>query len=239
MYVNLWRRVFSNDSLRGSKLKATSPHRNLMPEMLTLTLPDGATRQVEEGTLPRDVVGSIGQRLLRDALAVEVDGEVQDLITPLRKSGVVPRSDREGSEGARRPSPFRRAHSCHGGPPASPGRKDRIRALRSKTASTTTSKSRSRSRPKISRSSSRRCERSSPRSFRSSAKKSARPKRARNSADDPLKLERLSRVQRRRDHLDLYRRSVHRSVPRPARSGHLISQAFQAPSYGRRLLARR
>jgi threonyl-tRNA synthetase len=58
-----------------------------MPEMLTLTLPDGATREVEEGTLPRDVVGSIGQRLLKDALAVEVDGDVQDLITPLRKSG--------------------------------------------------------------------------------------------------------------------------------------------------------
>ncbi|MDO8502394.1 MAG: threonine--tRNA ligase [Gemmatimonadaceae bacterium] len=58
-----------------------------MSEMLTLTLPDGATRQVEEGTLPRDVVGSIGQRLLRDALAVEVDGEVQDLVTPLRRGG--------------------------------------------------------------------------------------------------------------------------------------------------------
>src|SRR3954467_9093205 len=58
-----------------------------MSEMLTLTLPDGATRQVEEGTLPRDVVGSIGQRLLRDALAVEVDGQVQDLVTPLRNGG--------------------------------------------------------------------------------------------------------------------------------------------------------
>ena len=58
-----------------------------MPQMLTLTLPDGATRQVEEGTLPRDVVGSIGQRLLRDALAVEVDGEVQDLVTPIRQGG--------------------------------------------------------------------------------------------------------------------------------------------------------
>ncbi|MEO5903088.1 MAG: threonine--tRNA ligase [Gemmatimonadaceae bacterium] len=58
-----------------------------MSEMLNLVLPDGATRQVEEGTLPRDVVGSIGQRLLRDALAVEVDGEVQDLVTPLRKGG--------------------------------------------------------------------------------------------------------------------------------------------------------
>ena len=58
-----------------------------MSELLTLTLPDGATRQVEAGTLPRDVVASIGQRLLRDALAVEVDGEVQDLITPLRTGG--------------------------------------------------------------------------------------------------------------------------------------------------------
>ncbi len=58
-----------------------------MSKMLTLTLPDGATRQVEEGTLPRDVVGSIGQRLLKDALAVEVDGEVQDLVTPLRQGG--------------------------------------------------------------------------------------------------------------------------------------------------------
>jgi threonyl-tRNA synthetase len=55
--------------------------------MLTLTLPDGAIRQVEEGTLPRDVIASIGPRLLRDALAVEVDGEVLDLVTPLRKSG--------------------------------------------------------------------------------------------------------------------------------------------------------
>jgi threonyl-tRNA synthetase len=55
--------------------------------MLTLTLPDGAARQVEEGILPRDVVASIGSRLLRDALAVQVDGEVIDLMTPLRKGG--------------------------------------------------------------------------------------------------------------------------------------------------------
>ncbi|MEO7367606.1 MAG: threonine--tRNA ligase [Gemmatimonadaceae bacterium] len=58
-----------------------------MSEMLNLVLPDGAIRQVEEGTLPREVVGSIGSRLLRDALAVEIDGEVQDLVTPLRKGG--------------------------------------------------------------------------------------------------------------------------------------------------------
>ena len=56
-------------------------------ELLTLTLPDGATREVPVGTLPRDVVGSIGERLLRAAVAVEVEGEVQDLVTPLRRGG--------------------------------------------------------------------------------------------------------------------------------------------------------
>ncbi|HXQ77929.1 MAG TPA: TGS domain-containing protein, partial [Gemmatimonadaceae bacterium] len=55
--------------------------------MLTLKLPDGATREVPEGTLPRDIVASIGPRLLRDAVAVKIDGEVQDLITPLRQGG--------------------------------------------------------------------------------------------------------------------------------------------------------
>ncbi|MBA2687830.1 MAG: threonine--tRNA ligase [Gemmatimonadaceae bacterium] len=55
--------------------------------MITLVLPDGAKRDVPEGTLPRDVVGSIGERLLKAAIAVEVDGEIQDLITPLRSGG--------------------------------------------------------------------------------------------------------------------------------------------------------
>src|ERR1051325_3844114 len=55
--------------------------------MLTLRLPDGATREVPECPLSRAIVASIGPRLLRDAVAVKVDGEVQDLITPLRKGG--------------------------------------------------------------------------------------------------------------------------------------------------------
>ena len=49
---------------------------------IVLTLPDGATRQVEPGTPARDVVATIGSRLLRDAIAVSVDGEVQDLMNP-------------------------------------------------------------------------------------------------------------------------------------------------------------
>ncbi|AHG90534.1 Threonyl-tRNA synthetase [Gemmatirosa kalamazoonensis] len=56
-------------------------------DTITLTLPDGATREVPYGTLPRDVVASIGERLLRAAVAVSVDGQIQDLITPLRKGG--------------------------------------------------------------------------------------------------------------------------------------------------------
>src|SRR5829696_173278 len=54
---------------------------------LTLVLPDGATRTVAAGTLPADVVRSIGERLLSAAVAVSVDGEIQDLMTPLRRGG--------------------------------------------------------------------------------------------------------------------------------------------------------
>ena len=54
---------------------------------LVLTLPDGATREVAVGAPAREVVASIGERLLRAAVAVEVDGEVQDLATPLRRGG--------------------------------------------------------------------------------------------------------------------------------------------------------
>jgi len=54
---------------------------------LSLTLPDGSARHVPYGTLPRDVVASIGAGLLRAAVAVTVNGEIQDLVTPLRASG--------------------------------------------------------------------------------------------------------------------------------------------------------
>ncbi len=55
--------------------------------MIVLTLPDGSTREVPAGTLARDVVGSIGARLLQASYAVAVNGEVLDLMTPLRASG--------------------------------------------------------------------------------------------------------------------------------------------------------
>ena len=58
-----------------------------MPATLKLTLPDGAVREVPPGTPGRDVVASIGPGLLKAAIAVAVDGEVLDLMTPLRKNG--------------------------------------------------------------------------------------------------------------------------------------------------------
>ncbi|MBA3338174.1 MAG: threonine--tRNA ligase [Geodermatophilaceae bacterium] len=54
---------------------------------LVLVLPDGAARSVPPGTLPAEVVRSIGERLLLAAVAVSVDGEIQDLMTPLRTGG--------------------------------------------------------------------------------------------------------------------------------------------------------
>ncbi|MEP6730006.1 MAG: threonine--tRNA ligase [bacterium] len=54
---------------------------------VTLVLPDGATRTVPRETLAADVVRSIGERLLMAAVAVSVNGEVQDLMTPLRSGG--------------------------------------------------------------------------------------------------------------------------------------------------------
>ncbi len=56
-------------------------------EMVVLTLPDGKTREVAHGTPAREVVASIGAGLLKASIAVAVDGEIVDLMTPMRKSG--------------------------------------------------------------------------------------------------------------------------------------------------------
>jgi threonyl-tRNA synthetase len=56
-------------------------------ESLKLVLPDGAIREVAPGTTGRDVVASIGPGLLKAAIAIAIDGEVQDLMTPIRKGG--------------------------------------------------------------------------------------------------------------------------------------------------------
>jgi threonyl-tRNA synthetase len=55
--------------------------------IIRLRLPDGAVREVPYGTLPAEVVASIGPRLLKAAVAVTLNGEIQDLMTPLRADG--------------------------------------------------------------------------------------------------------------------------------------------------------
>jgi len=48
-------------------------------EMITLRLPDGSTKQVPEGTRPREVAESIGKRLAQAAIAAKVNGTIWDL----------------------------------------------------------------------------------------------------------------------------------------------------------------
>ena len=51
--------------------------------LITLTLPDGSTREYESGSSGADVAASIGARLAKAAVAAIVDGEVVDLSRPI------------------------------------------------------------------------------------------------------------------------------------------------------------
>jgi threonyl-tRNA synthetase len=50
---------------------------------VTVTLPDGSTRTLDEGATAADLAADIGKRLARDAVIAEIDGEERDLSTPL------------------------------------------------------------------------------------------------------------------------------------------------------------
>lgn len=56
---------------------------------LKLTLPDGSAREVPAGTTGRKLAESIGAGLARAALAVRVDGRMQDLDRPIESDGPV------------------------------------------------------------------------------------------------------------------------------------------------------
>lgn len=55
--------------------------------MLTLRLPDGSTKQVPEGTRPREIAEGIGKRLAQAAVAAKVNGTVVDLDRELTGDG--------------------------------------------------------------------------------------------------------------------------------------------------------
>ena len=69
--------------------------------MLTLTLPDGATRQFEAPLNGLEFAKSISNSLAKKALALKLDGELVDLVTVIDKSceiAIITASDAEGVE---------------------------------------------------------------------------------------------------------------------------------------------
>ena len=50
-----------------------------MSEMITISLPDGSSREMPQGSTPADVALAIGPGLAKAALAARVDGELVDL----------------------------------------------------------------------------------------------------------------------------------------------------------------
>lgn len=52
---------------------------------ITITLPDGTAKKLPKGSTGLQVAESIGKRLAKDALAIEVDGCVWDLMRPIEK----------------------------------------------------------------------------------------------------------------------------------------------------------
>ncbi len=57
--------------------------------MLKLTLPDGKVLQLPDKSTGMQVAESIGKRLAKDALAIEIDGEVRDLQRPIEKDAKI------------------------------------------------------------------------------------------------------------------------------------------------------
>lgn len=53
-----------------------------MSEMITITLPDGSSREMPQGSTPYDVAAAIGPGLAKAAIAARVDGELVDLTRP-------------------------------------------------------------------------------------------------------------------------------------------------------------
>ena len=119
---------------------------------LTLDAPRRiASARGRRARCPSDVVRSIGERLLQAAVAVEVNGEIQDLVTPLRTSGTFRVLTERDARRARRAAPLGRAHAGDRGATAAPRREDRLRPGDRRRLLLRLRGRRSRSRPRISR----------------------------------------------------------------------------------------
>jgi threonyl-tRNA synthetase len=56
---------------------------------IQLRLPDGQDRKYASGITGQEVAEKIGSRLAKDALAIKIDGQLQDLAVPVERSGAV------------------------------------------------------------------------------------------------------------------------------------------------------
>ena len=54
-----------------------------MSSKVMVRLPDGSTKELDEGATGADLAASIGSRLAKDAVAIKVDGDEADLSTVL------------------------------------------------------------------------------------------------------------------------------------------------------------
>ena len=57
-----------------------------MTALITITLPDGSSREVARGTTPADIAAAIGPGLAKAALAARVDGALVDITLPLERN---------------------------------------------------------------------------------------------------------------------------------------------------------
>ena len=70
-------------------------------DMMTLTFPDGNQREYSVGTTGMDVAESISKSLAKVSVAIEVDGELRDLMRPIEGDAtisIVKREDEDGLE---------------------------------------------------------------------------------------------------------------------------------------------
>jgi len=67
--------------------------------MITLTLPDGSTREFDHAPTGMEVASSIGKGLAKAALAIVVDGEQRDLSRPIEQNSAISIITGESEEG--------------------------------------------------------------------------------------------------------------------------------------------
>ncbi len=82
--------------------------------MLKLTLPDGKVLQLPDKSTGMQTAESIGKKLAKDALAIEIDGEVRDLMRPIEKDAkikILTFSDKGGKDTLRHSTAHVFAHA--------------------------------------------------------------------------------------------------------------------------------